>query len=253
MSVFNKNYSSFYDDLYVHKNYFSEFKLLQKIIHKYKKDSKNILELGCGTGSYTKFFLKNKFIITAVDQSRYMLIIAKKKNKSPNVNFVEKNILNFKSKAKKYDVVGAFFDVISYFKNKNQFKIFLKNSNNNLNKGGLLIFDFWNKDGVIKLKPENRSKFYKKKNYDLIKITNPKWLKRKDKVLVETKIFKFFKKTKKIIISDEKHEMLYFQLNSIKRELKINNFKFLKWFALNGKNKKINSCWSIMVIAKKIN
>ena len=78
-------------------------------------------------------------------------------------------------------------------------------------------------------------------------------MKRKDKVLVETKIFKFFKKTKKIIISDEKHEMLYFQLNSIKRELKINNFKFLKWFALNGKNKKINSCWSIMVIAKKIN
>ena len=81
MSVFNKNYSSFYDDLYVHKNYFSEFKLLQKIIDKYKKDSKNILELGCGTGSYTKYFLKNKFKITAVDQSRYMLTIAKKKIK----------------------------------------------------------------------------------------------------------------------------------------------------------------------------
>ena len=69
MSVFNKNYSSFYDDLYVHKNYFSEFKLLQKIIDKFKKYSKNILELG-GTGSYTKFF-QNKFIITAVDQSEH--------------------------------------------------------------------------------------------------------------------------------------------------------------------------------------
>lgn len=251
MSVFKKNYSSFYDDLYLHKNYLSEFKLFEKVIHKYKKNSKNILELGCGTGSYTKYFLKNQFIITAVDQSSYMLDIAKKKIKNPNVNFVKKNILDFKSKTKKYDVIGTFFDVISYFKNKNQFKIFMKNSNHNLSKGGLLIFDFWNKHGVTKLKPENRFKFYQKKNYNLLKITYPKWLKRKDKVIVETKIFKLFKKKKKIIISDEKHEMLYFDLNFIKKELILNNFKFLKWFVINGKNKKLNSCWSIVVIAKK--
>ena len=56
MSVFKKNYSQIYDVLYRNKNYFNEFNFIDRIIKKFNKNSKTILELGCGTGSYTKFF-----------------------------------------------------------------------------------------------------------------------------------------------------------------------------------------------------
>ena len=78
MSVFKKNYSQIYDVLYRNKNYFNEFNFIDRIIKKFNKNSKTILELGCGTGSYTKFFLK-KYNVTAVDLSSAMLELAKKK------------------------------------------------------------------------------------------------------------------------------------------------------------------------------
>lgn len=40
---------------------------------------KKMLELGCGTGHWTSFFIENKFDVTAVDNSEAMLEIARKK------------------------------------------------------------------------------------------------------------------------------------------------------------------------------
>jgi ubiquinone/menaquinone biosynthesis C-methylase UbiE len=47
----------------------------------------NWLELGCGTGHWTKFFSESEFQITAVDNSEAMLKIARSKNLE-NVQFL---------------------------------------------------------------------------------------------------------------------------------------------------------------------
>ncbi len=251
MNVFKKNYSQVYDVLYRNKNYSNEFNFIDRIIKKLNKNSKTILELGCGTGSYTKFFLK-KYDVTAVDISLAMLKLAKKKIKNKNVKFLNKNILNYKSTKKKYDVIGTFFDVVSYFKNENEFKKFLFLSNYNLNKNGLIIFDFWNKEGVLNLKPTKRIKHFETNKYNIIKITDPQRIKKKDIISVNTRVFKINKNSDKFEATQEVHKMRFYQLNKIKDQLKRHSFKFMGWYEIGRKKSVLNKCWSILVVAKKI-
>jgi len=63
MSVFGKNYSKVYDVLYKKKNYNKEFDLIHNKIKKHNKNCKNVLELGCGTGQYTKLFCQKNMAL----------------------------------------------------------------------------------------------------------------------------------------------------------------------------------------------
>jgi ubiquinone/menaquinone biosynthesis C-methylase UbiE len=64
-------------------------KIEKEIVSVYLKNlqKKNWLELGCGTGYWTKFFNDSGFQITAVDNSEAMLKIARSKNME-NVQFI---------------------------------------------------------------------------------------------------------------------------------------------------------------------
>ena len=114
------------------------------------------------------------------------------------------------------------------------------------------IFDFWNKKGVLKLKPENRFKIFNYKNLEIFKLNSPNWYKNQNLISVNTKLFILNKKTKKFIKINENHLMKYFDLKKIKYELKKNNFKFLEWVEITNNKKKLDNCWSVLVIAKKI-
>ena len=54
MLCFNKDYSKFYDLLYKNKNYSKEFLFIKKILKKYLRKPKTLMDLGCGTGEYSK-------------------------------------------------------------------------------------------------------------------------------------------------------------------------------------------------------
>ena len=250
MAHFEKQYSEIYDTLYSQKNYEKELDFIFNQINKNKKEIKDILELGCGTGEYTKLLLKKKYDVTAVDLSNSMMQIAKKKL-SKKVKLITEDMINLKLK-KKFDIVASFFDVVSYFKKKNDLNYFLKNSNYNLKKDGLLIFDFWNKDGIFNLKPRQRIKFYKRKDNELIKFSNPIWSKKNENISVYTKIIELNKKLKSYSVINETHKMRYYDLKKIKSKLKKNNFKFIKWFDILNNDKILKNSWSIFVLARKI-
>ena len=57
MVQFNKKYSALYNSFYKNKNYLKEFNNLKKNIPATNKIN-NILDIGCGTGSFTKLFFK---------------------------------------------------------------------------------------------------------------------------------------------------------------------------------------------------
>ena len=87
MVQFNKKYSALYNSFYKNKNYLKEFNNLKKNIPATNKIN-NILDIGCGTGSFTKLFLNYKSCrILGIDMSSSMIKIARKNVKNNRINF----------------------------------------------------------------------------------------------------------------------------------------------------------------------
>jgi len=80
-----KNYAKYYDFIYHDKNYDRECNFIEEIFETTQK-SKKILELGCGTGSYTKILLERGYKVTAIDISGEMLEIASEKCSAKFIN-----------------------------------------------------------------------------------------------------------------------------------------------------------------------
>lgn len=84
MNVFDKdnvakNYNQFYESLKGKQVDEIEKAIVRQLIHSMVGRG-NMLELGCGTGHWTKFFCKEGFHVTAIDLSEAMLLEAQKKN-----------------------------------------------------------------------------------------------------------------------------------------------------------------------------
>ena len=73
-----KDYAKYYDLIYNDKNYAKEIDFLEEIFGVTFKPKK-ILEVGCGTGNYTKLLLERGYDVTAVDISEDMLKVAAEK------------------------------------------------------------------------------------------------------------------------------------------------------------------------------
>ena len=114
MKPFKNNYSRFYDLLYHDKDYKKEFDNIYKFIPKKNFIFNKILELGCGTGNFTNFFLFFKpSEILGIDSSKNMIEIAKNKHKNKKLIFKHINISNFKSN-NKYDLIYSLFHVFEF-------------------------------------------------------------------------------------------------------------------------------------------
>jgi SAM-dependent methyltransferase len=252
MKSFENSYSSFYDLLYHDKNYKKEFNNIYKFIPKKDLTFNKILELGCGTGNFSNFFLSFKpSEILGIDSSKSMIEIAKNKHKNKKLIFKHINISNFKSK-NKYDLIYSLFHVLSYQTKKNQIKKFFNITKKNLKKNGIFIFDFWNKNGVLNLKPSKRYKVVRTSKFDIHRFSEPEWFKSKDMVKIKYLMLVHDKKRNNRIKFSENHLVRYFNLNFIKKILKINNLKILKIFNSIHTNKSFSNSWALTFITMKV-
>ena len=245
-----KEYSYIYDNIYSNKNYKKEFDFILKYLKRFSPKSKTILDLGCGTGSYTQFFAKKNYQITGVDISKSMIDIAKKKIRNKkNVSFIVKDIRKLKLK-KKFDIVVSLFDVLSFLKYKNDANTFFKNLNLHLKKNGIAIFDFWSQSAVEKLKPLKRTKIIKNNGFKYIKSSNPVWFKEKKIIKVHFSIKIVNKKDKVMKNLQGKHYMKYYNTKYIEKLAKKNKFKIMKFLTLSSPKIKKDS-WSVLAILRK--
>tara|TARA_Y100001958_G_C21094285_1_gene446394 strand:+ start:140 stop:895 length:756 start_codon:yes stop_codon:yes gene_type:complete len=250
MLSFKKNYSKYYDILYTDKNYKDESQIIKKIIKKYSYKPINLLDIGCGTGEYSKLLTSNNLNVTGLDKSSYMIKKAKKKFKNyNNLKFIKGDLLKYKSNIK-FDIISALFHILSYQIKNSQIDKFFKNSANVLNKKGIFVFDFWFKPGVMNLKQPNKFRKINKKNLKIIRLTNSIWFRKKNRIDDIHELF-IFKKKNLIENFQETHQMRYFDLSFIKKKLSKHKLKFLTCLDLNTKNFPTKKSWGALVIAQK--
>lgn len=146
-------YSQYYNLLYQNKDYNAEAKYISACIESYFPNAKTILEFGSGTGGHGLILQKMGYAIFGLERSKQMVEEAQ----FHGFKCKHADITNFKID-RKFDAVISLFHVISYIiDNESLMKVF-SNASNNLNSGGLFMFDVWYSPAVYYQKPETRIK-----------------------------------------------------------------------------------------------
>ncbi len=102
-------------------------------------NSKNVLEIGCGTGNLAKRFIQNKTDYLGLDFSQSMINIAQIRN--PNGNFVQADMRNFKLN-QSFDSTLITGRTTSYLISNEDIHNCFSSVFKNLSQNGFLIFDF---------------------------------------------------------------------------------------------------------------
>jgi len=130
--MFQTNYAQYYDLFNSDKPYKKEI----RFVYKWAENPKTILDIGCGTANYWKYYPKETKL-AGVEMSKHMVEV------SPHYkNIIQLDISKHHIIVGKYDCVTALFDVINYIPNQNWWK------NLPIKKGGYFIFDVWDSKKV---------------------------------------------------------------------------------------------------------
>jgi predicted TPR repeat methyltransferase len=110
---------------------------LRKLIRKANPKARNVLELGCGTGSVLKQLSKH-YEVWGLDLSKQMLSIARKKVPPPRLS--RQNMVNFRLR-QRFDVICCVFDSLNHVASFTEWKHLFDNVHRHLADEGVFIFD----------------------------------------------------------------------------------------------------------------
>lgn len=170
-------YAEYYDLLYRDKDYAREVafivQLLDKWIHK-TANQINILDLACGTGRHAQELSLLGYHVDGSDISGDMITLAKERAKSLklDIRYYNESFQTCDQISGDYDVVLINFSAINYLTAYSDFSKTMRNIHKLLRKGGILVFDFWNGNAVIKDYSPTRVKRVNGEGRELIRISN---------------------------------------------------------------------------------
>jgi len=111
--------------------------LLIRLIKRYSRGARSVLELGCGSGSMLHE-LSHHFAVTGIDNSAGMLRIARRK--APRARVILGDIVRFELN-RRFDVVLCPFDTINHVTRLADWKRVFRNVHQHLKPDGIFIFD----------------------------------------------------------------------------------------------------------------
>jgi SAM-dependent methyltransferase len=110
---------------------------LGKLIRAANPNARNVLELGCGTGSILKH-LQHNYEVSGLDTSSRMLSIAR--HKVPHAKFFRQDMVDFQIDDS-FDVICCVFDSINHVRRFSEWKKVFARVRRHLSPGGCFIFD----------------------------------------------------------------------------------------------------------------
>jgi SAM-dependent methyltransferase len=120
-----------------------------RLLNRFRRHPKSILELCCGTGTAATMFASQGFEVTGLDGSPEMIKMARAKAKKmklpikfycqrlPEIKIVKNGTEDYRT----FDLVTCFYDSLNYILKKEDIKKCFAAVNNHLNDNGLFIFD----------------------------------------------------------------------------------------------------------------
>jgi predicted TPR repeat methyltransferase len=154
MGVFEA-YASYYDLLYMDKDYESECLYVQGLIRELKEEARNILDLGCGTGRHAEVFSQMGYAVHGVDISNEMLEFAASRVRRQNVSFSAGDTRTVRL-GRRFDVVLSLFHVMSYQVTNDDLRRSFLTAGEHLGDRGPFIFDIWYGPAVLTQRPSVR-------------------------------------------------------------------------------------------------
>lgn len=255
MSIFS-NYAKYYDLLNQGKDYSNEVEYINSIIKQYRPSSKNILDLGCGTGMHAIHFAKKGYSIHGIDQSDDMILIANnqitsKPEYSNKIKFSVGDLRNY-TVGENFDVVLALFHVMSYQVTDDDLINSISNVAKHTSSGSLFIFDCWYGPAVLTDKPYSRTKTFEDEDLLVKRTAIPKMHPTRNMVDVTFDISILDKKSKEMDSFYELHRMRYLFEPEMKRLLSENSFEFIKSEEWMTGEKPENDTWYVTFICRKL-
>ncbi|HOV90152.1 MAG TPA: class I SAM-dependent methyltransferase [Syntrophorhabdaceae bacterium] len=252
MNQFGNLYSQYYDLLYRDKDYLGEVEYIDKLIKSLNKETKTILDLGCGTGRHAEILCDKGYIVHGVDRSKEMLEVAesRRKGKEDKLIFTHSTIQDLQLE-KKFDVVISLFHVMSYQNSNDEVIKAFEVSKRHLERGGIFIFDFWYGPAVLTDLPTIRIKRLENESIKVTRIAEPVLKARENIVEVNYDIFLENKHTKEISEIKEAHNMRYFfdiELEFICKSIEFQVVGKYEW--MSNKLPDFNS-WNVVWVVKK--
>lgn len=142
MSKFYTEIAKYYEDIFPVGN--AKINLIQEIAG---RPPKNILDVACGSGGYSKE-LKNKgYEITAIDLDEKMIADLKEKDKEVDARVL--NMQNIEALDKKFDLIFCIGNSLVHLKDNEEVYSFLKQCNESLQPKGHLLLQIINYDRVL--------------------------------------------------------------------------------------------------------
>ena len=149
MSEYGEEHSGWYDAFNASKDYQSEVQNLCSLHYTFNLKEKRVLDVGCGTGKHLKLFSDRGWDIEGVDISENML--KKATERLPEGTSLH---LDINDASENHDFVISMFNVVNHLSPKtDDLDYFFSSIAKKMNTGGLLIFDLFNYDAMIKSPP----------------------------------------------------------------------------------------------------
>ncbi len=251
---FAKYYDQVYDSFYDYKK---ECDNLEKLFKEFSKTPpKDILDIGCGTGSHAIELTKRGYKVTGIDFSKAMIDKGMKKarNEKVEIDFQVMDMRNMEFSSK-FDMVICMFGVYDYLIKDEDINLFFNGLISSLKKNSLFIFEFWNKEEATQgyrnwVKCKDNSK-----GITIIRLAESRF---NPKTNISTVRMEFFSFDKSRVLDSfvETHKLRSYSVSEIKHILSDNGFDLIRIFGKDVKTQKLYSSsmnsFNIIAIAKKI-
>jgi SAM-dependent methyltransferase len=252
--VFGERYSKYYDLIYSDKNYERECDYIEKMFSQYSsRDTKEVLDIGCGTAGHAILLAKRGYFVYAADASSYMLGIGKSKalgaGIAERITFRRCDIRELTT-GRHFDACVSLFATLNYLLTYEDLLRTFDAIGKQLRRDGLLIFDFWNGPAVLTERPSERMKVIKRNSVRLTRTAKPILDSITNTVSIEYSV---------LVIEDgrpkedfkETHTVRYFFPEEIRYFLKLCGFRVLSMHPyLKPKLKLTSGDWNASVIAR---